>query len=144
MATDYFYNPLGYDEQIVAEKLGMYEYTPKPENDVNINLKMALLKEELESSKRQVDQLRRSNKSQKRETFVADKSEGFNLKDKPESDILDNKKLLLFLVVILVVFCVVQYFSYRNETKEMMEMMCLLLQSKGLMPTQAIQPASAT
>ncbi len=148
MATDYFHNPLGHDEQIVAEKLGIYEYSPKPENDVNMNLRMALLKEELESSKRQMSQLRKANKPQKRETLVSGGcgcggSDGFRANAKLSSDspdekgIFDNKKLLIFLVIVLAAFCVMQYFAYRNETKELMEMMCMLMQSKGITQTPA-------
>lgn len=135
MSNDYFYNPLGHDEQIIAEKLGMYEYTNKPENDVNTNLQVALLKEELENSKRRVAQLQTAINPPKREHFVAGGGCGCQAKRavRPEpvapeaaEPIVFDKKLLIFLVIIMAVFCVLQYYSYKNETRELMEMLCML------------------
>ncbi len=161
MATDYFHDPLSYDEQVVAEKLGIYDYSPKPENDVNMNLRMALLQEELNTSKKRIASLQRAGQKSKRETFVGGVSGGCGCggsteglcgksttPDK-EDDIFGfgNKKLLLFLVIILAAFCVMQYISYRNETKEMLDMMCALLQNQVAAgqqkaPVQAAQVAA--
>lgn len=136
MDGDYFHNSLAYDEQVVAEKLGIYDYSPKPSDDVNINLKLALMQEELANSKRQLSQLKRNAPKQTRENFVSGgcgcgSSEGFRNKpaQKPdiEESILDNKKLLLFLVIILAAFCIIQYISYKNENRELLDMMCMLM-----------------
>lgn len=70
MDGDYFHNSLAYDEQVVAEKLGIYDYSPKPSDDVNINLKLALMQEELANSKRQLSQLKRNAPRKQRRNFV--------------------------------------------------------------------------
>ena len=138
MDDNYFHNSLAYDERVVAEKLGIYDYSPKPSDDVNINLKLALLQEELANSKKQLSQLKRKTPKQTRETFVSGgcecgSSEGFSSKNKStqksgtDESILDNKKLLLFLVIILAAFCIIQYISYKNENKELIDMMCMLM-----------------
>lgn len=134
MDGEYFHNPLAYDEQAVAEKLGIYDYSPKPENDVNINLKLALMQEELSNSKKQVAQLQKNKFNSKRETFVSGgcncgASEGFKSKSisDMEESMFDNKKILTFLVVILAAFCVIQYISYHNENRELMNIMYMLL-----------------
>lgn len=151
MDGDYFHNSLAYDEQVVAEKLGIYDYSPKPSDDVNINLKLALMQEELANSKRQLSQLKRNTPKQTRENFVSggcgcESSEGFtcNAKgnvqkgksQKPdiEESILDNKKLLLFLVIILAAFCIIQYISYKNENRELLDMMCMLMKHTAVSP----------
>lgn len=155
MDDDYFHNSLAYDEQLVAEKLGIYDYSPKPSDDVNINLKLALVQEELANSKKQLSQLKRNNTpKQTRETFVSGGCgcEGFtcnaktnvqNGKTQPsdvEEFILDNKKLLLFLVIILAAFCIIQYISYKNENKELLDMICMLMKHT----TAASPPGNST
>ena len=131
MASDYFYNPLAHDEQIIAEKLGIYDYSVKPENDVNVNLKLALLQEELNNSKKQL---------QKQDSFISrgcscNKSNDAKMPSDAKLTANDNdtlnfndKKILLFLVIILAVICVVQYFSHNNDTKELLDIMCAIMQ----------------
>ena len=147
MTSDYFNNPLAFDEQIIAEKLGIYDYAPTRENDVNLNLKLALLQEELRNSKKQLAQ-------SKRETFIPNKKQcKCQQEDDSNDDILDfnskeSKKILLFLIVLLVAFCVFQYMSYKSEAKEMMEMLCIMLQaqknsSPSIVPSQPIAQSIA-
>lgn len=149
MDGDYLHNPLAYDEQVVAEKLGIYDYSPKPENDVNVNLELALMREELTNSKRQLARLqRRSTPVDKRETFVSGgcgcgSSEGFSCNKSIKSDIgemsFDNKKLLTFLVIILAAFCIIQYISYRNENRELLDMMCTLMKQVPMGSSSVVQ-----
>ena len=125
MTSDYFNNPLAYDEQIIAEKLGLYEYTPTKENDVNLNLKIALLQEELRNSKVQV----------KRENFTPNHHCAKCSAKPADDDFLDlnskeSKKIMLFLIILVVVFCVFQYMSYKSEAKEMMELVYMMLRAQ--------------
>jgi hypothetical protein len=125
MTSDYFTNPLAFDEQIIAEKLGIYDYSPTQENDVNLNLKVALLQEELNNSKQQLAYFK------KRESFTPNKHYCSKCKkhdDTASQEEDDTKKLMMFLIIILFVFCVVQYFSYKSEAKEMIEMMYIIMQ----------------
>ena len=130
MDNDVMFNPLAYDEQVIAEKLGMNDYAPSRSSDLNTNLKIALLQEELAASKRRIQQMTRTKPT--RETFVgggcgcegmetpatpAVTSESAN----PFSELLDNKKFLLFLVIVLLAVCVMQYFSHRSENKEILD-----------------------
>jgi len=126
MSNDFMFNPLAYDEQVVAEKLGLQDYAPNDSLDVNVNLKLALLKEELAQSQRQVKRLK-ANQQPKRETFTSGGcgcSEGLCSKSKSEDDsvlsLFNDKKILTFLVIVLATFCVLQYWSY----KETIDMMC--------------------
>ena len=137
MTSDYFNDPLAFDEQIIAEKLGIYDYSPKLENDVNMNLKLALLQEELNNSKKQVNYLRQS----KREHFTPNKKQHKTCNcQKEHDDILEwtpSKKTLLFLIVILVAFCVLQYFTFKSETKELIELMYMMLKESRAANTAA-------
>ncbi len=130
MTSDYFNDPLAFDEQIIAEKLGIYEYGPKSENDVNMNLKLALLEEELRTSQKQVDNLKKN----KRENFVPNKHTE-KCSCKQDWDVFDwepSKKVLMFLIVILVVFCVLQYFTFKSEAKEMMELVYMMMKAQQM------------
>ncbi len=145
MDTDHYYNPLALDEQVIAEKLGIYDYVNKPDTDVNVNLKIALLQEELANSKKTIDSLRKKQPPTRRETFVSGGAdggscgcgEGFkgtvaeNASKKTScscqewsiDSILGNKRILTFIIIILVVFCVFQYLSYRSENREIFDML---------------------
>ena len=52
MENEVLYDPLSFDNHIISEKLGMYDYIPaNSSRDINVNLKMAMLQQELEKSR---------------------------------------------------------------------------------------------
>jgi len=145
MSNDYLSNPLAYDEQIIAEKLGIYDYSNKYENDVNTNLKIALLEEELRNSKTQLNQLKKST----REQFVPNKkqckcsqSDNSDVDDFLDFNNKEVKKIVLFLIILLVAFCVFQYMAYKSESQELMQLVYLMLQSQQNAATHGQVPTS--
>jgi hypothetical protein len=109
-----------------------------------MNLKLALLQDELAVSKRQIEQLKTTKP--KRENFVSGgccSMDGFHSKKDvpvPDETIFDNKKLLIFLVIVLAAFCIVQYITYRNENRELFEMLCYLVKNNGTPPSNQPTP----
>jgi len=170
MDNDVMYNPLAYDQQVLAEKLGMMDYAPKPSVNLNTSLKIALLQEQLDSSQRRIKQMEQQQKKESvRENFVGcgcqnaksnreksnreksnrDSNEVNSSDDEDELDhlsrLLTNRKVLLFLIVLLVVFCVMQYFSYKSENAELANMMMTLMrQQQGLPPASPLPSSSSS
>ena len=136
-------NPLSssFTDNIIAEKLNLRDSTYKENDGMNTAIQMALLQQELETNKRKLKEYEKnsldSGKSNTREHFAG----GCGCsKNKPTckcesenyagSSILDNKKILILLIIILAAFCIVQYFSYKNEMKEMMMILCSLIKKE--------------
>jgi len=162
MQDDMFYNPLAHDEQILAEKLGMYDYAPRKQksaqnsSDINTELKMALLTEELQNNKKKLaNALRRKDinsesedseeesdykrtKHSKREAFSPSPRCNCGCQKPTEQEsILENPRVLLFLVAVLFVFCIMQYFTHKSEMAEVMQVLCNMVQKpNGTAATQ--------
>lgn len=134
------FDSLAHDEQIVAEKLGLYEYSSKPQDDINSNVQIALMRAELDKSRERGIRLEEQLKKLKpREHFTSGgcgcggtegmesskctcqrKAKKCNDDDLSGLDsLLDNRKVLLMLLFIMFVFCIMQYFSHQSEMKEM-------------------------
>lgn len=146
------YNSISYDEQLVAEKLGMFDY--KPESfDINSNIKMALMQEELDRAKKQLESKKHVLPDDKREHFTGgcgcNATEGFkgaqntpSINDKYSSldlsMMLSDRKILILLVIILVTVCFVQYFSYQTKLQELTQLIysVIKLQSGHVHPSQ--------
>lgn len=160
MENEVMFNPLSYDEQIVAEKIGAYEYAPQfISNDMNTSIRMAMLEEELANSKRQIKQLK-NDKAPQRETF-AGKESPLNLskifnqeapvkhvvtgnqESNSLSDIFTDKRFLILIVFMLIAFCIMQYFTYKNEMKDMFEMVYTLLQKQPTSAVPLVQPVQS-
>ncbi len=135
-------NPLSssYSENILMEKLGIRDAAYKESDSMNHAIQVALLQQELETNKRKVQELEKNKHTEyktRREHFTGGcdcgGSEGMQSKERKIRDDtvdmfgLNNKKVLLILVVILAAFCIIQYFSYKNEMKEMMMMICTMI-----------------
>lgn len=163
--NDIYNNPLSFDEQIIAEKLGVPEYInpSKDINDINSKLKLALAQSELQKVKAENAKLLKESDVSKRETFVGNcgcGSEGFSVKYKNKKEgcqihrhynnddsddeynlieyfenLFKDRKVLLFMIFILLIFCVVQYLSYKSEMKEMMENVSIMMQHIKSMQT---------
>lgn len=167
------FNQLAHDERVIAEKLGIYDYTPKPSADINMNIKLAMYKEELKAKQQRIDELERlrtmsgspytsresgsqstsresgsstghrESGSNRREHFTGGScgcaSEGMKSgfchrhqsSDDSLDDLFSNKKLVMLLGFLLIVFAVMQYFTYQSETKELMSMIKSLQASMG-------------
>jgi hypothetical protein len=139
------------------EKIGIRDSSYKESDSMNHAIQVALLQQELEANKRKLNELEKvRNRQSNREHFTGgscgcESTEGMKGKktkcnhvpDTDESLGFDNKKILLILVVILAAFCVIQYFSYKNEMKEMMMLLCTMLKSDNSkqqqVPQQQIQ-----
>ena len=52
---------------------------------------------------------------------------------------ISMKKFMVILVVIMAAFCVIQYFSYKNEMHELMSAMCLMLKNNEAVNQTAAQ-----
>ncbi len=189
MDTDFLFNPLSHDERIIADKLGITEYaTATPGFDLNQNLKLALMQEELERSKRRnellekqilsrdvdsmhekftggscgcgVESFRASkprrhvegctvgNEVNKKSNAVnnTDKNDFGNNDDEYLVNLLGGRKILLLLIFILAAFCIIQYFSYKSEMKELVDNVYKMLQASGTnianMSSPGITPAA--
>lgn len=132
-----FNNPMSasYNDNIIMEKIGIRDSTYRESDSMNNAIQLALLQQELETNKRKMAELEK-NKQPRREHFTGGEcgcaSEGMCSKKTKcgctDSSInFDNKKILLILVVVMVAFCVMQYFSYKNEMKEMLMLVCTMI-----------------
>lgn len=142
-------NPLSssYTDNILMEKIGIRDSSYKESDNMNHIIQMALLQQELEANKRKLNELEKSREKQNhREHFTSgcdcSSTEGMHDKktkcrhkhdsEEPVDSLgLNNKKILMILVIVLAAFCIIQYFSYKSEMKEMMMMLCSLLKQDG-------------
>lgn len=140
-----FNNPMSssYSDNILMEKIGIRDSSYKESDSMNHAIQVALLQQELEANKRKLNELEKvRDRQSNREHFTGgscscEATEGMkgkktkcnHVSDTDEPLSLDNKKILLILVVILAAFCIIQYFSYKNEMKEMMMLLCTMLKS---------------
>jgi hypothetical protein len=139
-----FSDTLSYDQQILAEKLGVTDHSFRPTDELNNNIQIAVLRNELETSKKVINALKNSNIQ--REHFTGgcgcngtEGMHGSTCRHKKRAEFSDDslesqfglshKKLLMILVIVLAAFCVVQYFSYKSDVKEMMQMMMVMMQN---------------
>ena len=83
------YNSLAFDEQVIAEKLGLYDNTAKVENDLNANVKMALLQNELEKNKKRVAQLERRRLDN---TVIDDDSDNYISRLRERGELEPNRR----------------------------------------------------
>jgi hypothetical protein len=139
MANDFMRNRLDFEQYLISEKLGLKE---EWENDINTNLQLELLRDELAKNKRLVREMQ-DNKM--RETFstkeqviggrigssaTATTTTAAPNAAAPVSDsflsIFDDKRVLLFLVIVLFAICIMQYLHDRNRTNDFINMMCML------------------
>ena len=158
-------NPVGYDQRLIMDKLGYDTYSTiekKKPDSVNDRLRLALLEHELAESRRKLSdadnkpQVIRDadNKPQViRETFVSggggcvcgasegmrSRSNRYDLEDGETIMGISMKKFMVILVVIMAAFCVIQYFSYKNEMHELMSAMCLMLKNNEAVNQTAAQ-----
>ena len=128
------YDAFAYDEHVISEKLGLMDDT-----SLNANLKIALLQNELDQNKKQLDIIKKkSNKinTNKKEHFTTKddnliSNDIFNL----SSLITIDKKTLIFIVFILFIFCIVQYISHKNEISELMNIIQSIIKSSTIKST---------
>ena len=125
MENEVLYDPLSFDNHIISEKLGMYDYIPaNSSRDINVNLKMAMLQQELEKSRAIAEKnkaiaahLHAKNKQQSKQQAQHSRQSETQT-DHPQ---LTNTQFVLLVVFIAVAVCVIQYISYRSSMSEMMQ-----------------------
>lgn len=160
-----FNNPSSssFGDSIIAEKLGLRDSSYNQVNDMNSAIQVALLQQELERNKRQMQELEklrhttrehfdggcgcgveglRNKKSSCKQCQSSSHSSNNSLsnnslsnsnlngRDSSDSESVIygvDKRILLILVIVLAAFCIVQYFSYKSEMKEMMMILCAML-----------------
>jgi hypothetical protein len=158
MDFDNLYNSLSYDEMLLSEKLGLVnDYRP---NKVVIDNKRTQNRErakEIELQNRIKNELmkQRIEDTSKDCSHIRDGSQkSIELDDMDE---LVTKKVLLFLIVILAAFCIIQYFNQQqlsNSLNQLLQAMNGTYQQSGVQsgvqlarpaqvaqPTQGSQPA---
>ena len=145
-----FNNPSSssFGDSIIAEKIGLRDSSYNQVNDMNSAIQVALLQQELERNKRQMQELEKSRqttrehfdggcgcgveglRNKKSSCKQCPSSSNSNVRDSSDSESVIygvDKRILLILVIVLAAFCIVQYFSYKSELKEMMTLLCVML-----------------
>lgn len=119
-------DPLSFDEQLVAEKIGIHDARnfSQRNNDLNSSLKLALMKEELASRERMIQKLQASQKREREKFTVNEQESQPNTSSKVFS--LSTTDTLIIFIVILLIVCVLQYLTIRDQSSEIMNMIKLL------------------
>ncbi len=121
MENEVLYDSLEFDNKIIAEKLGIYDYeAPTMNGDINSTLKLAMMKKELEKNKAMLLKNNALLSSMQEKTHLN------TIPKHPEPEkrfvaALDNNQVIMLIIFVAVVICVVQYLSYASSMSEMMQ-----------------------
>jgi hypothetical protein len=156
MENEVLYDSLSFDNRIISEKLGMYDYAPSNNaRDINMSLKLAMLQKEVEKNKaiaernRMIaEQLHEKSRGTSREN--SDRESHYNQQpsnnqaNQSESPIpaLTNTQFLLLVVFIAVAVCVIQYVSYRSSMSEMMQIINNFVRSVPIVSNVGLSQAN--
>jgi hypothetical protein len=120
MENEVLYDSMTFDNKIIADKLGLYDYEPiNAQQDINTHLKMAMLRQEVEKNK---------NIAARNHAIIKELRDKKPEKKHKPSDIenrvisaMDNKQFILLIVFIAIAVCVIQYVSYKSSMSDMMQ-----------------------
>jgi hypothetical protein len=146
-------NPVLFDELIIGAKFGSdFERSSLKQQTSNDKIRTALLENELSETKKKLAQKETrdgftgggcgcgSIEGMHKGTHNTCKSDS---SERPLSDdlndllgVFNNRKFLIILVFVLAAFCIVQYFNHKNETREMIDLMCAMLKQQGNTKTE--------
>lgn len=119
-----------FNENILMEKIGVRDATFKENEDINKKLHFALLKQELTDKQNKINEL---NEIHTKKQEVHNKCHCKKIKELLSGDIFSDKFLLL-LVIILSVFCLMQYFTHKSEMQELMELVKTMINKNAQRP----------
>ena len=129
MENEVLYDSLAFDNKIIAEKLGLYDYeaTP-PGRDINTTLKMAMLQRELEKNKAAVSKnnaiiaaMRESSQQKEQQKEQQNTHQKYLEHENRFVSALDNNHFILLVIFIAIAICVIQYVSYSTSMNDMMQ-----------------------
>jgi hypothetical protein len=144
MENEVLYDSFAFDNKIISEKLGLYDYEPITRGkDINTSLKMAMMQQELEKNKAIVA---------KNNTIISElrnmsQPASVQPKNEPEKrfiSALDNTQFILVVIFIAVLVCIIQYITYSASMSDMMQIINNFVKSIPVASNVSLSQASNT
>ena len=125
MENEVLYDSLAFDNKIIAEKLGLYDYeAASPGRDINTTLKMAMMQQELEKNKDAVSKRNAIISAMREKTQNSTQRESSQKHLEPEKrfiSVMDNNQFIMLVIIVAIAICVIQYLSYSSSMNDMMQ-----------------------